>query len=775
MKTKTTKFYTGQIHKICSITAFCVCFALLWNWTGCISNDGLFSSGSAATKQLGDLTGPWQLFVDDYLVEQKTNVVRTYHPFKKYPGNPVLTAEKPWEGTQVYVYGTVLPAEDGSGYRMWYHAWNGEYRNLYATSRDGINWEKPNLGLVSFQGSKENNIFFRLTREDHMPQVIHTPWEKDPKRRYKLMYHDYGRTPPHHLVTGFGGAYSPDGINWTLAPNSPVLLNADDVGNFVWDPHTKRYIGYPKIITPVRGYWRRCFGFTAAKDFENWPHAELILVPDEIDDSWVTEDKQHTDFYGLSGFAYESGYIGFLWIFRVTDGDNDGPIYCELVSSRDGINWIRQEPHNGQRIPILPNGPEGSWDAGTLVTINHPLVEGDTIKLWHSGRNLTHSQSGPNVSSGIGLATLRKDGFASLDTTTNISTVTTKPLKSMNGQLHVNANANDGWLKVEVLYANGKVVPGYSLDQCTPIVTDGVDIPVRWGKRKELSKSNKTMRLRFVMTKTSLYSFMAGEGVEVATPPVPLEAFFTFEGDSAKTATDKATKDGVQRILFHNDVNIIKDKSKAANGCFAAAFPFKSDTVNTLEILDTMHLGTKFTLAIMAKTYKQKVARLFSSFRGVGEPASGELIFDIHRANGILRFIVNGQKVQSMPRFYEDAQYHHFAVTYDHGDVKLYLDGNQVADSRIRPGSACLSWDGSIVDYLGSPQDDTLVGIHLASNLRVGNDLCGRFIQYRDELVATNEAYLTDFVDDILVTKRVLTANEIKALSNRRRKAQTKL
>ena len=35
-------------------------------------------------KSLGDLTGPWHLFLDDYLVKSKVNIVRTYHPFVKY-------------------------------------------------------------------------------------------------------------------------------------------------------------------------------------------------------------------------------------------------------------------------------------------------------------------------------------------------------------------------------------------------------------------------------------------------------------------------------------------------------------------------------------------------------------------------------------------------------------------------------------------------------------------------------------------------------------------
>ncbi len=72
-----------------------------------------------AVGSIDDLTGPWQLLVDDYLVAAKTNVVRTYHPFQKYAGNPVLVPQQAWEQL-TYIYGTVLPNETRTGYRMWY-------------------------------------------------------------------------------------------------------------------------------------------------------------------------------------------------------------------------------------------------------------------------------------------------------------------------------------------------------------------------------------------------------------------------------------------------------------------------------------------------------------------------------------------------------------------------------------------------------------------------------------------------------------------------------
>lgn len=65
----------------------------------------------SSAAAVDDLTGPWQLLVDDFLVATMTNVVRTYHRFQKHAGNPVLVADKPWEGTIVYIYGTVLPNE----------------------------------------------------------------------------------------------------------------------------------------------------------------------------------------------------------------------------------------------------------------------------------------------------------------------------------------------------------------------------------------------------------------------------------------------------------------------------------------------------------------------------------------------------------------------------------------------------------------------------------------------------------------------------------------
>ncbi len=462
---------------------------------------------------LGDLTGPWILFVDDHPLAQQKNVTRVYHTFAKHAQNPVMTADKPWEGSTVYLYGTVLPAENGAGYRMWYHSWaEKSYRMLYATSEDGLLWDKPALQLVDYQGSNRNNIVFSRTAENHSPQVIHTPWETDLAKRYKLVYYEYGRTPPRFTTSGYFGLTSPDGIHWTDANQGQAILpDHGDVGNFGWDSLRNRYFGTPKIFDDVRGFRRRCVGFSATTDFDIWPATKLVLAPDPFDDRWVTSKSHknaHTDFYGISSFAYESMYIGFLWVFRITDGNSDGPVFIELVTSHDGQHWTRQA---APRQPILPLGDDGSWDDGMLFTPNHPLVEDGKIKLYYGGFDVTHGSGGGNAA--IGLATLRKDGFASLRAEATEGRITTNPFRSESNSLAVNYNATSGSLLAEILDATGRVFPGYSRNDCNPLTGDSIEATVTWKTHDRLPSSSGPIQIRFVLQNADIYSYRVNNSI----------------------------------------------------------------------------------------------------------------------------------------------------------------------------------------------------------------------------------------------------------------------
>ena len=747
-----------------------------------VSGVSSVSADVALRKGLGDLTGPWQLFVDDYLVARKTNVVRTYHRFKKHPGNPVLSPNKPWEGGRSYLYGTVLPNEEGRGYRMWYQGYNEKgnfggrrgYVNAYATSKDGIHWEKPNLGIFRWRDSTANNIFLARKHspgDDHNPQIIHTPWEKDPRKKYKMITFVYAANRKTRLDEGYWGSFSADGIHWTDMARNPVLPDGGDVGNFNWDAHRRTYMATVKIWATVpRGEgFRRCIGTTATKDFGAWPHPELVLVPDEIDDA-MHPGRMGVQFYGLSSFAYESGYIGFLWIFRTGSG---GQIYIQLVSSRDGINWIRVEPTNGRRPAALPNGPDGSWDAGCLFSSGHPVVEGDTIKLWYGAWDKDHRAPDSAITGRVGLATLRKDGFASLDAGNTTGLVTTRLLKGLGGRLHVNAVVRGGELRAEVLDADGTVLPGYGRAACKAVRGRGIEQRITWETHEELPVSKRPLKLRFVFNRASLYSFRAGPRVDVDDKSVHFRAFFDFEGDSGQVATDKATGDGSQQGRFHNNVTVTRDP---ANSQGESSLVFASDgkKLSTFQIVDTMNLGKNFTLATKVKTSVKRVTRLFSTYRGCDRPVAGELIFDFNPATGTVRFVANGQTVVGKCSI-ATSRYHHYAVTYDGGLVTLYFDGRQIGAGRLLSGTCYYDYAnvGSVKERFNGPERKTVAGIYLSSDLRVGEDAAGKFEIFDRNLkppgttgpiITGPDEQLIGFADEILVTKRTLDAREIATL-----------
>src|SRR5262245_21765892 len=106
------------------------------------------------------------LFVDDEEVEQVENLQRVVNRPRKHP-TPVVVADRPWEGERAQAWGSVVVEPDGL-LRIWYFAFNTERRKdeldrggyAYAESRDGVRWEKPELGVVEFHGSTKNNLFY---------------------------------------------------------------------------------------------------------------------------------------------------------------------------------------------------------------------------------------------------------------------------------------------------------------------------------------------------------------------------------------------------------------------------------------------------------------------------------------------------------------------------------------------------------------------------------------------------------------------------------------
>lgn len=573
-------------------------------------------ASARADRSLNDLSGPWRLFVDDHAVAEKSGIVRTYHPFVKHAGNPVLVGDKPWEAGIVYLYGTVLPNETGTGYRMWYAClpkidnYDGSH-TLYATSTDGITWTKPNLGIRTWNGSANNNMFFNRTTGSGISSTMHTPWDPDPSRTYRFMNYEGG---------GFWGACSADGVQTVDLPGNPVFTGGSDVGQFMWDPFLERYRGYVKNSWyDWNGLRRRAVALTETTDIASWPTEELILVPDRHDDRWSSNPVYRTHFYGLSAFAYESMYIGFLWIFRATDAEGYyvGPVYTEIVTSHDGVHWEREE---GDRPPMVPLGPNGAWDDGQLYTATQPILVGDTLRLYYGACNQPHG-TGLNITTcSIGLATLRKDGFASLDAGSTPGVLTTHILTHAAGNLRVNATASGGSVRAEVLDADRNVIPGYSADACLPLTGDGIDQPVAWSTKTQLPDEPAGIRLRFILQNASLYSFRADgpldvlEGPKFSLHPQPVT---TCPGGTA-TFTVEATGTGELTYAWHRDGALL------ASGARHSGVDTPSLTISPVYESDAGRYACVVRDSLTSSTSNEAaLATVTVSFTGIGSLGTG--------------------------------------------------------------------------------------------------------------------------------------------------------
>lgn len=466
-----------------------------------------------------------QLFVDDYLIHSRQGIIRIPHQPAKYPGNPILVADKPWEAANalsggLYANGTIVFDPEARQYRMYYNS-----AHLVAFSKDGLDWTKPNLGIVSFEGSRENNIVMGFSQPTDMGSVIYDPRDPDPNRRWKaaLYHYDRGENPRWSRAkgvygdhSGLYGFFSPDGLRWSsdavmLIPGrrGPLvgatwpLTGTDDVSIVTWDGRLKKFVAWLKIWDLAGGRYYRARAMAFSDDFEHWSTPWAVLLPDKL-------DPPDAQFYAMDGWPYESMWVGMLKVLHSATGTK--PADFQLITSHDGVHWERA----GNRAAFIPNGPDGSYDHGYHTNFSNPPIRfGDKLHFYYASTAMGKDRVASRIRTGICLATLRVDGFASLHRALDaeVGEVITRPLDFSGRTLTVNALASDGPIRVEVLGAGPdddlKPIPGYTARECAPVDGDGIAQSVSWRSNADLSGlAGRRIRLRFILSPTSaLYSF----------------------------------------------------------------------------------------------------------------------------------------------------------------------------------------------------------------------------------------------------------------------------
>jgi predicted GH43/DUF377 family glycosyl hydrolase len=236
------------------------------------------------------------------------------------PSNPVLDlgSSGSWEDNNVH-YPTVL--FNGTGYQMWYSGHDGtNYRTGYATSFDGVTWNKYPLNPVLNLGPGGSFDEFYAAQ----PSVIYDG----------VTYHMWYSGVTSSGIGRTGYATSPDGIAWTKYGGNPVL-NIGSSGS--WDdiranaPEVIYHDGiYHMWYSGSDGSHYR-IGYASSMDGVSWTKYSGNPVLD-LGPSGSWDDHN----VAWPSIVYD-GSMYYLW-YSGSDGVNTRLGYA---TSPDGISWTK--------------------------------------------------------------------------------------------------------------------------------------------------------------------------------------------------------------------------------------------------------------------------------------------------------------------------------------------------------------------------------------------------------------------------------------------------
>jgi hypothetical protein len=438
-----------------------------------------------------------ELFVDDYLLAAVKNAKHELH--RPEPREVALVCDRPWEGN-TSAYFTIFG--DGERFRAYYRGSHFDEKKrrathpevtCYAESRDGIAWEKPELGLFEFNGSKKNNIVWTGPGTHNFTVFLDSNPACAPEARFKALA---GGT------TTVGGKsreclnalQSPDGIHWSMMAKAVITDGAFDSQNLAfWDSARGEYRAYWRFFT--EGYtdergWSpggvRAIRTATSKDFVHWQN--------QADLKYVDSPAEHLYTNAiLPYFRAPHLFIGFPTRFHPKTEQVE-PLF---MSSRDGVLFRRwSEP----LIPITaPKDRDGN--RSNYMTWGLLQLPGNDRELSVYATEGYYAGPGSRVRRFV----FRIDGFVSLRAQGE-GELLTKPLTFAGSTLSLNLVSRGG-ARVELQDLAGRPLDGFTIEDCLPIQGDFIEHAVRWKSGADLGRfAGRPVRLRIVMNDADVFS-----------------------------------------------------------------------------------------------------------------------------------------------------------------------------------------------------------------------------------------------------------------------------
>ena len=510
----------------CRVFGLLILSTLIWS-----TNDSEAFAQAPAPIELGNRR---ELFIDDYLVaEMKQAQLLVHQPVRE---EIVAECDAPWEGNGCGYYSVLFDPRD-SIYRMYYHAWQiptgvtGEEPNFpltiaYRQSRDGISWERPNLGLCDFRGSKDNNIILDKMGDgsqchDFSPFIDENPDAK-PEARYKAT------GASMQTDKGVWAYQSADGIHWTPMASTPVFTGGafDSQNISFWSKKEHQYVLYYRIFSQPGFTGIRLVNRAVSKDFIQWTDEGTVSFPEgegpqALAQYYVNQIKPYDRaphlYIGFPARYVDHGLTPSTkqlpeWELRekrMTVTPRYGTAFTDSVfmTSRDGKSFRQSND------VFLPPGlrTKHNWSYGDNYIARHVVETASTkddspreLSLYATESYFTGRDSR------LRRYSLRIDGFSSIHAKLLPGEFTTKPITFTGKELSLNvATSAAGMVQVAIQNADGTPIPGYTKEDCDLIFGDSLDHRVSWKGNTSVSPLiGKPVVLKVSIREADLYSLI---------------------------------------------------------------------------------------------------------------------------------------------------------------------------------------------------------------------------------------------------------------------------